>query len=171
MPMYLFFFALISGNLYAENYKPFEYDSHYYKKCEISTLAIRNGYIIKVELKVEENQPAYEFNIRSLDGRDWDVSCHAETGEVIEIEEEVPSVQHPLFLSKKQVSEKEARNTALDAWPGYIIEIEYEIEVDGAATYEFDIQTNKGPEMKVEVDATSGLIVEENEEIWQEGYE
>jgi uncharacterized membrane protein YkoI len=164
-------FVLLSASLYAADYARFEYDSSYYQACEVAALAVRDGDIIKVELKEEAGQPVYEFDIRTPDNRDWDISCEAQTAKVIETEEEVPSAQHPLFLSKKQVNEKQARETALNAWPGYIIEIEYEIEADGAASYEFDIQTNKGPEMKVEVDATSGLIVEQNEEIWQEGYE
>ncbi len=162
---------LVSMGVYAADYGRFSYDSPYYQACEMSVLTIRAGHIIKVELKLEAGRAVYEFNVRSRDNRDWDVSCDAKTAEVIELEEEVPSVKHPLFSSKQQVSEKQARRTALDAWPGYIIEIEYEIEEDGAASYEFDIHTNKGAEMKVEVDATSGLIVEANEELWQEGYE
>ncbi len=171
MHFYFILFVLFSGSLFAADYAAFEYGSSYYQACEESVLDTRPGKIIKVELKDEEGHAVYEFNIRTPDNRDWDLGCDAKTNKVVEIEEEVTSVQHPLFSSKKQVDEKEARITALDAWPGYIIEIEYEIEVDGKATYEFDIHTNKGAEMKIEVDATSGLIVEENEEIWQEGYE
>ena len=51
------------------------------------------------------------------------------------------------------------------------MEAEYEIESDGRASYEFDIKTDKG-EIKLEVDAASGKIVEDNEkEIYQIGKE
>ena len=64
-----------------------------------------------------------------------------------------------------------AQKTALKKYPGEIVETEYEIEPDGAASYEFDIKTRSGKEMKVEVDATSGKIVEAGEEVWQRGSE
>jgi len=76
-----------------------------------------------------------------------------------------------LFKAKTNVSEKSARETALAIYPGEITEVEYEIEPNGAASYEFDIDTTIGHEMKVEVDATSGEIVEANREIWQIGLE
>jgi uncharacterized membrane protein YkoI len=57
------------------------------------------------------------------------------------------------------------------AAPGEIVEVEYEIESNGNASYEFDIKTDKG-EVKLEVDATSGKIVEEKQtEIYQIGKE
>jgi uncharacterized membrane protein YkoI len=37
--------------------------------------------------------------------------------------------------------------------------------------YEFDIRTKGGKEMKVEVDATTGKLVEESEELYQIGKE
>ena len=51
------------------------------------------------------------------------------------------------------------------------MEVEYEIEPDGKASYEFDVRSAGGKERKVEVDATSGEIVEDNEEIYQIGRE
>jgi uncharacterized membrane protein YkoI len=49
--------------------------------------------------------------------------------------------------------------------------VEYDIEEGGKATYEFDIATKDGKEMKVEVDASSGKIIEKNLELWQVGLE
>ncbi len=149
----------------------YSYQSELYLACEKSALNVHAGKVLKVEFKFEGVQPTYEFDIRALDGVDWDVTCDSEKNKIIEIEEEVPSVYHPLFLDRKRIDEKQARAIALDAWPGDILEIEYEIEPDGAASYEFDIHTFKGVGMKVEVDASTGEIVEQNEEIWQEGYE
>jgi len=155
----------------ATNYEKYAYDGDYYRACEKSALNTRAGRLVKVEFKIEDDQPVYEFDIRAADGRDRDVECHAEKNKIIEIEEEVPSVNHPLFADKKRVDEKQARATVLDVWAGDILEIEYEIESDGEASYEFDIHTYKGIEMKVEVNATTGKIVEQSVELWQEGYE
>ena len=70
-----------------------------------------------------------------------------------------------------KIGVEEARKVALEAHPGEVVELEYEIEADGAASYEFDIKTKEGKEIKVEVDATSGKIVEANSEVYQIGKE
>ena len=117
MRVYFVLFYLFSSSLFAADYARFEYGSRYYQACEKAVLEARPGKIIKVELKDEEGQAVYEFNTRTPDNRDWDIGCDAKTNKIVEIEEEVTSVQHPLFSIKKQVDEKTARITALDAWP------------------------------------------------------
>ncbi len=139
--------------------------------CLHEALAVKNGGLVKVELKIENNVPTYEFDIETADGKAWDIECNTETGKITEIEQEVKNADDPLFKAKRKVSEDEARKIALTAYEGEIIEVEYEIEEDGAASYEFDIKTKNGKEMKVEVDATSGKIVEANAEIYQIGGE
>lgn len=149
-----------------------EDNPHQFEKCMAAALDVRPGNVIKVEFKNEQGAHMYEFDIRGADGADWDVECNAHRGLVSEVEREVENVNHPLFKVKAKVSETEARKTALAIYPGEITEVEYEIESNGAATYEFDIDTMiEGQEMKVEVDATSGEIVEANREIWQIGLE
>jgi uncharacterized membrane protein YkoI len=145
-------------------------DEHF-ESCLKAATARKPGRVVKVELKKERGQLLYEFDIRGPDARDWDIECDPDTATLTEIEEEVPTVQHPLFKAKAVIDEKAARAKALALYPGDVMEIEYEIEPDGAASYEFDISTKKGVEMKVEVDATTGKIAEANEEIWQVGYE
>ena len=145
---------------------------HQFEKCMTAALEERPGDIIKVEFKNEEGAHMYEFDIRGTDGSDWDVECNAHRGLVSEIEREVENINHPLFKAKMKVSEADARKTALAIYPGAVTEVEYEIEPNGAASYEFDIDTKiAGQEMKVEVDATTGEIVEANRELWQIGLE
>jgi uncharacterized membrane protein YkoI len=139
--------------------------------CLQAALATRAGEAVKLEYKLEQGVPTYEFDIRSPDGRQWDIECSGATGKIVEVEEEVPNADDPKFKAKRKVDEATARKTALAAHPGTIEEVEYEIEPDGAASYEFDIRTAKGTQMKVEVDATTGRIVEANEEFWQIGKE
>ncbi|MDC9726162.1 MAG: PepSY domain-containing protein [Gammaproteobacteria bacterium] len=144
---------------------------HQFEKCMTSALNERPGSVVKVEMKNEEGAHMYEFDIRGIDGSDWDVECNAHRGLISEVEREVDSANHPLFKAKMKVSEADARKTALAIYPGEITEVEYEIEPNGAASYEFDIDTTLNQEMKVEVDATSGEIVEANRELWQIGLE
>jgi uncharacterized membrane protein YkoI len=146
---------------------PYQFD-----KCLAAALEERPGEVVKVEFKSEQGSHMYEYDIRGTDGSDWDVECNANNGLVTEVEREVDNVRHPLFKAKAKISESEARAIALATYPGEVTEVEYEIEPDGAASYEFDIDTtNLDQEMKVEVDATSGEIVEANHEIWQIGLE
>jgi uncharacterized membrane protein YkoI len=141
------------------------------ERCLGAALKEHAGTVVKLELKVEKGVPVYEFDIESQDGRAWDIECDATTGKIVEVEEEVASAADEKFAAKLKVSEEQARKTALARHPGEIEEVEYEIEPDGKASYEFDIVTSAGKERKVEVDATSGEIVEDNEEIYQIGEE
>ena len=65
----------------------------------------------------------------------------------------------------------DAKATALAAHPGTVVEVEYELEPDGKASYEFDILEADKEEIKVEVDATTGKIVEVSYENYQIGQE
>ena len=58
------------------------------------------------------------------------------------------------------------RRIALTAHPGTVVETEYEIEAHGDASYEFDIRLADGSEVKLEVDAATGRIVEDYEQEW-----
>lgn len=141
-----------------------------FETCLSAALKAKPGTVVKVEYKTEDKVPVYEFDIETADGKAWDVECNSKTGKITEIEEEVANADAADFKAKAKVSEAEAKATALAAFPGEVIETEYEIEPDGAASYEFDIATKDG-EMKVEVDATSGKIVESNKELYQIGKE
>jgi len=68
-----------------------------------------------------------------------------------------------------KVTEEDAKAITLKAYPGVIEEVEYEIEANGDATYEFDIVNSKGVETKVEVDAATGKTIEVAIEEWEIG--
>ncbi len=138
-------------------------------KCVKAALAKHDGSIVKVEFKDEGKAGVYEFDVESADGTSWDIECNAKTGQVTEVEQEVKASDAK--FSSAKVSEADAKATALAAHPGTVTETEYEIEPDGKASYEFDITTADGKEYKVEVDANSGKIVEENLEVYQVGKE
>jgi uncharacterized membrane protein YkoI len=139
-------------------------------QCEKTVLEKYPGKVVKVELKIENGEHVFEFDVQGK-VKVWDIECNAVSGKITEEEQEVANGDDPLFKAKTKVSLDAAKEIALKQYPGVIIETEFEIESDGAASYEFDIKTKEGKEMKVEVDATTGKIVEANEEIWQRGSE
>lgn len=146
-------------------------DNQRFETCLETARNARPGQVVKVELKLEEGREIYEFDIRGLDGKDWDVECLKATGEIIELEEEVDHPNHPKFKKNVRFNEEEAREIALQHYPGEIIEVEYEIEANGDSSYEFDIDTVQGQEIKIEIDAATGKVVETNRELWQVGLE
>lgn len=162
--------AFFSGTALAahDSIKPKAYDS--LGKCVKAALTKHEGNIVKVEFKSENKKGVYEFDIESADGSAWDVECDAKSGKVIEVEQEVKA-DDAKFKAAAKVSEADAKATALAAHPGTLVETEYEIEADGKASYEFDILEADKEEIKVEVDATTGKIVEVSYEEYQIGKE
>lgn len=151
-------------------------------RCASASAAKHPGQFVKVEIEtattsVEPNaQPRgtelWELESRGADGAEWEMTCTASTGRIVETEREVKSADDSVFKAKAKVSEADARKTALAAHAGQVGEIEYEIESTGAATYEMDITPTTGSgQWKVEVDATTGKIVESRHELYQIGIE
>lgn len=162
--------ALLSGQAFAdhETIKPKPYDS--LGKCVKAALSKHDGKIVKVEAKSERKQLVYEFDVESKDGTAWDIECDAKTGKVTEVEQEVKADDEK-FKALAKVSEADAKATALAKHPGTVVEVEYELEPDGKASYEFDILEADNEEVKVEVDASTGKIVETSYEVYQIGQE
>jgi uncharacterized membrane protein YkoI len=142
-----------------------------FEDCLGTAMAARPGRVVKVEFKTVGDRKAYEFDIQGNDAVSWDVECNADTAELVSIEHEVDSASDPLFSSKAGIDEAQARRIVSEQYPGTIEEIEYEVEEDGAASYEFDVDANDGTQTKIEVDAATGKIIEVDREIWQVGFE
>ena len=139
--------------------------------CVSAVLAERPGEVRKLELKDERGTPTFEFDVHARDGNVWDIECDQNTGRVTEIEQDVGNANHPLFSKQRKVSEADARKTALAAHAGKVKAVDYEVQQDGSPAYEFDIVMSDGKEMKVEVGAATGEILEANLERWQIGLE
>lgn len=138
--------------------------------CLDASLDLIPGHPRKLEMKIEGDDPVYEFDIEAKDGNTYNVECNAEEGFVTEVEREV-SADDETFKKLAKISQQEARDFALSIHPGTITASEYEIGFDGTATYEFDIQTKLGYEIKVDVDAATGEIEEANIEVYEIGSE
>ncbi|MEM7027805.1 MAG: PepSY domain-containing protein [Pseudomonadota bacterium] len=138
--------------------------------CLDAALDTIPGNARKVEMKMEGDDPIYEFDIESNVGPTYNVECNAEEGYITEIEKEV-SANDPYFKKKAKVSEGEAKKIALEVHPGEIVASEMEVGFDGSVTYEFDIQSVHGYEVKVDIDAVTGDIEEANIELYEIGME
>ena len=148
-----------------------EWDIVNMETCLDAALDTIPGNARKVEMKMEEDDPVYEFDIESsADGNTYNVECNAEEGFITEIEREVDA-NDAYFKGKAKVSMSEAQKTALAVHPGTVTSSEYEIGFDGSVTYEFDIQSKLGYEVKVDVDAVTGEIEEANIELYEIGSE
>jgi uncharacterized membrane protein YkoI len=172
MPM-----ALLFGfsNVYADDNFDLddirEWDIVSIETCLDAALDTIPGHPRKVEMKMEGDDPVYEFDIESTkDKNTYNVECNAEEGIITEIEREA-SADDPVFKKFAKVSLKDAENTALMFHPGKVVSTEYEVGADGSVTYEFDIQTKIGYEIKVDVNAATGEIEEANIELYEIGAE
>ncbi len=129
------------------------------------------GHARKLEFKIEGDDPIYEFDIESTnDGSTYNVECNAEEGFIIEVEREVDE-NDPVFKNGAKISLQQAKEIALQIHPGRVVSGEREVGMDGSLTYEFDIQTKTGFEIKVDVDAITGKIEEANFELYEIGIE
>lgn len=162
--------GLLSVPAFAEHetIKPKSFDN--LGKCVKAALSAHDGKIVKLEAKSERKELVYEFDVQSKDGTAWDIECDAKTGKVTEVEQEV-TASNDKFKALAKVTEEAAKATALAAHKGTVVEVEYELEPDGKASYEFDILENDNEEVKVEVDATTGKIAEVSYEVYQIGQE
>jgi uncharacterized membrane protein YkoI len=141
------------------------------EKCIAAAQQQKQGDMLKLEKLNVKGKPVYELEIQDANGFEWEFMCDATSGKIIETESEVSSVNSKAFKSKMKITEEDAAKTALQAYPGVIEEVEYEIEENGDASYEFDIVNDKGVESKVEVDAATGKIIEVAIEEWEIGEE
>jgi len=134
-----------------------------------AALAKHPGEVISVEAELDNGKAIYEFDIKSADGKEWEVEVDAKTGKVLEVNLEVADANDPAFKSKAKITVDEAKKIAFALHAGEIVESEFKIEADGNPSYEFDIKTKDGKEWEVEVDAVTGKVVGNQEEVYQIG--
>ncbi len=139
--------------------------------CMKAALARFPGEVRTMEVEIEKGRRIYEFDIVGKDGVEHEVECDAKTGKLTETEDEVANADVPAFKEKAKISLDDAKKLALAKRAGEIVEIEYEIESDGTPSYEFDIRDASGKEWEVEVDAITGKVLEEEQELYQVGAE
>lgn len=141
------------------------------ENCVQAVKKEKAGELVKLEKLSVSGKDAYELELRDNNGQEWEFVCEADNGKLTERESEVADPNSQAFKKNVKVTEEDAAAIALKANPGTIQEVEYEIEENGASSYEFDIVNDKGVETKIEVDAASGKIIETALEEWEIGAE
>lgn len=134
------------------------------ESCVQAALAQKPGRVIEVEGETGRNGPVYEVDIAGDDGRRWEIKCDGINGKILSVAEESGDAKAAAISPK--ITEAQARKAALAARPGEIVEMEYEVESDGRAVYEFDIRAADGTVWEVEVDAMTGNVLGSKREGW-----
>lgn len=160
--------ALLStGLVQADKHAKLPKVKHGLESCAPAVLSKHPGDILQAVLKAEGKESVWELEVKS-GGKFYDVECSADSGKIVETEERVASADDAGFKAKAKVNEAAARATALAKHPGEVEAVEFEIEPDGKVSYEYDIKTAAG-DLRVEVDAVSGAIVESSKELLEIG--
>lgn len=137
-------------------------DNTAFDACRKAVGEQTSSEIVKMKLKSKKGVEYYKIKARGDEGAQWEFKCD-KTGKIFEKELEVSSAAHPAFAALKKIDEEQARKIALEAYPGAIDKVEYEI-VNDVAIYEFEIKMADGRVMEVEIDAATGKIVKAEED-------
>ena len=141
------------------------------ESCIQSVKKEKTGEFVKLEKLNISGKAAYELELRDVNRSEWEFTCDADSGKITERETEVTNPNSQAFKKNVKVTEEDAVAIALKAYPGKVQEVEYEVEENGASSYEFDIVNDKGVQTKLEVDAATGKIIETAIEEWEVGEE
>ena len=127
------------------------------------------GRVSAAELQSQFGIPQYNFDIESSDGGKWLIECNAATGVVTEVEQIVGRT-NPLFKDQVRISEGDVRTKVSRFFPGQVIYMQYVIEANGQAMYDFNVKI-KGSDriMKFEVNATTGEVEAPGPVLWEIG--
>lgn len=137
--------------------------------CMVAALNVQDGDVREVELETVNDVPLYEFDIRSADGVYWEMECSAIDGRVEQVERKLSGEQENANLAKfeqlARIDEAKAKEVALAAVAGKVLEVEREFEMNNQSlfdiktpVYEVDIETADGHEVEVEVNALTGQV-------------
>ncbi len=138
------------------------------ESCAKAVLAQAPGELLQATLKQETEGRVWEFEIKQADGKLFDIECSDTAGTIVETEVRVATAADPGFAALAKIDEAAAKAKALESKPGTVERVEFELEPDGKASYEFDIKTADG-DYRVEIDATSGEVVESSKELLEIG--
>ncbi len=117
-----------------------------------------DGIVHSIELDWSRYHNAWVYELDILVGDvDNDVDVHADTGEILEHEQDDTDDQEQAIDLDSPMTWETARDKALDAVQGRITSWKLEWD-DKATSYEFDIEDSTGDEIEVEVNAQTGAV-------------
>ena len=142
--------------------------------CALKILNKYPGSIISVEAeRTKKSGPKpelfYEFDIlSSSNNKKIEIECNPYTLKLSDLEEEV-DIRDSRFQEKSLINLETAKKILNEVTNGQIIEYETSLQ-DGHPVYEFDVFDKKlGIEIEYEIDAVTGLILEEEIELFEIG--
>lgn len=129
------------------------------------------GQIVSMEVESEGGDISYEFDINSnINGTDFfiEIECDAINHQLGEFQLET-NADDKDFQSKTKISVSEAEKIAQKKYSGEVVTREYGF-AKGRPFYSFDIYNqNKNVQTEITIDAISGSIISEEEELYQIG--
>jgi uncharacterized membrane protein YkoI len=136
-----------------------------FETCLKAAWKEQRGRVSAAELQSQYGVAQYNFDIETSDGGKWLVECNAATGVVTEVEQIVGRT-NPLFKDQVRISEGEVKAKVSRFFPGEVIYMQYMIEANGQAMYDFNVKNGSGRIMKFEVNATTGEVEAPGPVIW-----
>lgn len=159
--------ALMTAGLFSTAAHAHDHTKGGLDMCVKNAMELHPGEIVSLRAEMEDKNHQFELDIDGDDGKQWEVECDSKTGKILDVEREVAADDEE-FTSQAKVRLDEALKTALDAYPGAVMKIEYEIE-DSGPSYEFDIKDKDGQLWEVEVDAVTGELKPVEKVLYQIG--
>lgn len=139
------------------------------ESCAKAVLARAPGELLQATLKSETAGRVWEFKVKQADGKLFDIECSDSTGTIVETEVRVTTAADPAFAALAalaRIDEAAAKVKALEAKPGSVERVEFELEPDGKASCEFDIKTTDD-DYRVEIDATAAKRSNHRRNCWK----
>ncbi len=80
--------VLFFGKSYKHDDRPIITDLNKHNEvmeaCMKTALSKHPGAIVEVSMETEDGRPIFDIDIQGADGKNWEIECDTETGEVIE---------------------------------------------------------------------------------------
>lgn len=117
-----------------------------------------DGIVHSIELDWSDSNNAWVYELDILAGNvDHDVDVHADTGDILEHEQDDTDDQEQAINLDSPMTWETARDKALEAVPGRITSWKLEWD-DDYTSYQFDIEDSTGDEIEVEVRVDTGQV-------------
>jgi len=127
--------------------------------------ALLGGQATEVEFEVERGLDVYEVEVIRPSGSEVEIEIAAASGRVLEIESDDPVAGDDLDVGPGFLTLQEAIAAAAMVADGALSEWELEIEDDGRWVWEITFQTQTDDEREVELDARTGDIRDDDDEV------
>lgn len=138
------------------------------ESCAKAALARMPGTLLRATLRSTTEGRIWEFTIRRAAGKPQELLCADAAGTLAEPEAQSTSEADPGFKAAAKIDVATAEARALEAKPGTVEHMERRLGAEGLARYRIAISNDEG-RYRVDIDASSGELVEVSRELLQIG--